>query len=65
MDPSKEISSTEITVKVAHDLQRQILEMTSLLRVINNYYKKKKKSPNSIKNANLRENRRRIKITQL
>jgi len=29
-------------VKVAHDLQRQILEMTSLLRVINNYYKKKK-----------------------
>ena len=28
-------------VRVAHDLQRQILEMTSLLRVINNYYKKK------------------------
>ncbi len=42
MDSSKEISSTEITVRVAHDLQRQILEITSLLRVINNYYKKKK-----------------------
>lgn len=42
MDSSKDISSSEISVRVAHDLQRQILEMTSLLRVINNYYKKKK-----------------------
>lgn len=41
MDLLKEISSTIIMVRVAHDLQRQILEMTSLLRVINNYYKKK------------------------
>lgn len=41
MDPLKEISATIIMVRVAHDLQRQILEMTSLLRVINNYYKKK------------------------
>ena len=42
MDSSKDISSSEIRVRVAHDLQRQILEMTSLLRVINNYYKKEK-----------------------
>jgi len=41
LDPLKEISATIIMVRVAHDLQRQILEMTSLLRVINNYYKKK------------------------
>jgi hypothetical protein len=37
------------TVRVAHDLQRQLLEMTSFLRVMNSYYKKKRYLQNQIK----------------
>jgi hypothetical protein len=37
------------TVRVAHDLQRQLLEMTSFLRVMNSYYKKKIYLQNQIK----------------
>ncbi len=33
--------SESFTVKVSHDLQRQILEISSLFRVMNNYYGKK------------------------
>ncbi len=49
MEPSKEISAKNTIVRVAHDLQRQILEMTSFLRVLNNYYKKKIELQNQIK----------------
>ncbi|MFW9998928.1 MAG: hypothetical protein ACFE9Q_11470 [Candidatus Hodarchaeota archaeon] len=41
MDATKDISLKIPTVRVVHDLQRQLLEMTSFLRVVNNYYKKK------------------------
>jgi len=41
--------SKRSTVKVAHDLQRQILEITSLIRVLNNYYYKKSKVQNQVK----------------
>ncbi|MFX1502742.1 MAG: hypothetical protein ACFFDH_17405, partial [Promethearchaeota archaeon] len=49
MDPTKEISMKSANVRVAHDLQRQILEMTSFLRVMNNYYKKKIELQNRVK----------------
>jgi len=38
---SEEKPKIENTVKVAHDLQRQLLEIPSFLRVMNNYYQKK------------------------
>ena len=41
MQQSSNKKSGIIRVKVAHDLQRQILEITSLFRVLNNYYYKK------------------------
>ena len=37
------------TVKVVHDLKRQILEIPSLIRVMNNYYYKKKHLQKKIK----------------
>ncbi|MFX0057304.1 MAG: hypothetical protein ACFE85_02505 [Candidatus Hodarchaeota archaeon] len=37
------------TVRVTHDLQRQILEITSFIRVLNNYYNKKNKLQNQVK----------------
>jgi len=46
---------SNLTLKVAHDFQRQLLEITSLVRVINNYFYKKtrKSSTNSkIKKSN-------------
>ena len=41
MQQSSNKNSGGIKVKVAHNLQRQILEITSLFRVLNNYYYKK------------------------
>ena len=38
-----------LTVRIIHDLQRQILEITSFLRVLNNYYQKKKSMQNQSK----------------
>ncbi|MFX0041849.1 MAG: hypothetical protein ACFE8L_02955 [Candidatus Hodarchaeota archaeon] len=38
---SEEKPRMEITVNVIHDLQRQLLEIPSFLRVMNNYYQKK------------------------
>lgn len=38
-----------VTVNVIHDSQRKILEILSLLRVMNNYYKKKKEIQKKIK----------------
>ena len=41
MQQSSNKNSGVIKVKVVHDLQRQILEIPSLFRVLNNYYYKK------------------------
>lgn len=61
MDITKEISSNNTTVRVAHDLQRQILEMTSFLRVMNNYYKKKITLQNQIKPLILKKFKKELK----
>ncbi len=49
-------------VRVAHDLQRQILEMTSFLRVLNNYYKKKLELQNQIKPLLLKKFKEELKL---
>ncbi|MBD3339223.1 MAG: hypothetical protein GF353_08935 [Candidatus Lokiarchaeota archaeon] len=54
MESTETNSSAIKTVKVAHDLKRRILEVTSLIRVINNYYHKKKEVQNQIKPLILR-----------
>ncbi|MCK4379972.1 MAG: hypothetical protein KAW51_02470 [Candidatus Lokiarchaeota archaeon] len=61
MESSKEISAKNKIVRVAHDLQRQILEMTSFLRVLNNYYKKKMELQNQIKPLYLKKFKEKIK----
>ncbi|NVM34679.1 MAG: hypothetical protein HWN81_03725 [Candidatus Lokiarchaeota archaeon] len=61
MDPINELSSKNKIVRVAHDLQRQILEMTSFLRVMNNYYKKKITLQNQIKPLILRKFKEELK----
>ena len=38
---NKNIKESKLTLKISHDFQRQLLEITSLLRVINNYYYRK------------------------
>jgi len=38
-----------LTIRVVHDLQRQILEIPSFIRVLNNYYYKKVKIQNKVK----------------
>ncbi|MFW9988609.1 MAG: hypothetical protein ACFFC3_08130 [Candidatus Odinarchaeota archaeon] len=55
MEPSKELSIKIASVRVCHDLQRQILEMTSFLRVMNNFYKRKIELQNRIKPLILRK----------
>lgn len=42
-------SNPTLTVRIIHDLQRQILEMTSFIRVLNNYYQKKTSMQNQTK----------------
>jgi len=61
LEPSKEISAKNTIVRVAHDLQRQILEMTSFLRVLNNYYKKKMGLQNLIKPLYLKKFKEELK----
>ncbi len=61
MEPSKEISAKNTIVRVAHDPQRQILEMTSFLRVLNNYYKKKMELQNQINPLYLKKFKENLK----
>ncbi|MFX1434427.1 MAG: hypothetical protein ACFFBT_07205 [Promethearchaeota archaeon] len=49
MEKSSSKDATNNTVKVVHDLKRQILEIPSLIRVMNNYYYKKNQGQNQIK----------------
>jgi hypothetical protein len=49
------------TIKVAHDLKRQVLEITSFIRVLNHYYFKKKKLQNQIKNLILNKFKEDVK----
>ena len=63
MKPTKEISIKNTSARVTHDLQRQLLEMTSFLRVLNNYYKKKLELQNQIKPLILRKFNEKIKLT--
>ena len=62
MEPTKEISTKNTVVRVAHDLQRQILEMTSFLRVLNNYYKTKIELQNQIKPIILTRFKEKLKL---
>ena len=62
MEHTKEISLNHLLVRVAHDLQRQILEMTSFLRVLNNYYKKKLEIQNQIKPVLPRKFKEELKL---
>jgi len=60
LEQSEDISSRNPTVKVAHDLQRQVLEITSFLRVMNNYYKRKFQLQNQIKPLYLKKSRKKL-----
>ncbi|MBD3212547.1 MAG: hypothetical protein GF311_08060 [Candidatus Lokiarchaeota archaeon] len=54
------IFETDKQVKVSHDFKRQILEVLSLARVINNYYYKKKKVQEQIRPQILRQFREEL-----
>jgi len=53
---------TKNKIKVTHDLNRQILEILSLIRVINNFYYKKKKIQEQIKPTILNKFREELKV---
>jgi len=53
-----------IRVKVAHDLQRQILEITSLFRVLDNYYYKKAIVQNQKERLFVKRSKNRLKTLE-
>ncbi|MFX1493098.1 MAG: hypothetical protein ACFFBZ_02320 [Promethearchaeota archaeon] len=62
MERSSSKKATNNTVKVVHDLKRQILEIPSLIRVMNNYYYKKNQIQNQIKPILLKKFKENLKI---
>ena len=64
MQQSSNKNSGVIKVKVAHDLQRQILEITSLFRVLNNYYYKKTIVQNQKKRLLVKRFKNQLKLLE-
>ena len=61
MELKNNIFESTCKIKVSHDLNRQILEILSLIRVINNFYYKKKKIQEQIKPTILNKFREELK----
>ncbi|MHA1490180.1 MAG: hypothetical protein ACTSRI_11070 [Promethearchaeota archaeon] len=64
MQNSKKSPIKIMTVKVVHDLQRQLLEILSLFRVMNNYYRKKSDIQKQIKPLILKKFKEGLKIME-
>ncbi len=63
--PNSTKESNEIpTVKVVHDLKRQILEILSLFRVMNNYYEKKNEIQTTLKPLILKKFKEGLKTVE-
>ncbi|TFF99847.1 MAG: hypothetical protein EU542_08650 [Promethearchaeota archaeon] len=60
----RKLFETNIHVNVSHDLQRQILEILSLARVINNYYYKKGQIQDKIKPLLVKKFREELEIIE-
>ncbi|TFG21752.1 MAG: hypothetical protein EU533_05075, partial [Promethearchaeota archaeon] len=63
----KGLKSTDIkssSVNVSHDVQKQIMEITSLIRVMNNYYQKKTEIQKQIKPQLLHQFKQGVKLLE-
>ncbi len=64
LEQSEDTPSRNPTVRVAHDQKRQVLEITSFLRVMNNHYKRKLQLQNQTNPSFLKKFRNRLRSSK-